>query len=67
MRDRNLINVQEMAAILKVPVSWIYQRTCIGTDKIPHVKLGKYVRFNPDEVLWFFKRQEAGSKESKEQ
>ena len=67
MRDRNLINAQEIAVILKVPVSWIYQRTCKGSSSIPVVKLGKYVRFNPDEVIWFFKRQESVSNESKEQ
>ena len=55
MNTSNLIKVQEMATILNVPVSWIYQRTCQGPDKIPHVKVGKYVRFNPDDVIEFFK------------
>ena len=67
MRDRNLIDIHEMAKILNVSVSWIYQKTCQGADKIPHSKVGKYVRFNPDEVLLFFKRKETVSKESKEQ
>ena len=65
MNTINLINVQEMATILNVPVSWIYQRTCRGPEGIPHVKIGKYVRFNPDEVLNFFKNQQTSYKESK--
>ena len=47
-----LVNVEEMAQILGVPVSWLYQRTRLNT--IPCVRVGKYVRFKPEEVLTFF-------------
>jgi excisionase family DNA binding protein len=41
-----LLTVSEVAAALKVPVSWVYERTRrSGTDRIPHFKLGKYLRF----------------------
>lgn len=41
-----LLTVAEVAAALKVPVSWVYERTRrAGTDRIPHFKLGKYLRF----------------------
>jgi excisionase family DNA binding protein len=41
-----LLTVSEVAAVLKVPVSWVYERTRrFGTDQIPHFKLGKYLRF----------------------
>jgi excisionase family DNA binding protein len=41
-----LLTVSEVAAVLKVPVSWVYQRTRrFGTDQMPHFKLGKYLRF----------------------
>lgn len=53
-----LVDVREMAAILRVPVSWLYQRTHLGPCAIPFVKLGKYVRFDPEEVLAFFKRKQ---------
>lgn len=52
---RKLIDVQEMARILNVPVSWLYERTRVGT--IPCVRIGKYVRFDPQEVLTFFRGQ----------
>jgi len=50
-----LINARELAGVLGVKVSWVYQRTQHGPTAIPHVKLGKYVRFNVEEVIEFFK------------
>lgn len=52
---KSLITVKELAEILKVPVSWIYQRTSMGQKGIPHVKMGKYVRFDPEEVIQFLR------------
>jgi len=59
MQGNKLVTVHEMAAMLNVPVSWIYQRTRFGSESIPHIKLGKYVRFNPCEVIEFFKNKDA--------
>jgi excisionase family DNA binding protein len=58
MNNENLATPQEMAAILNVPVSWIYRRTRLGSVAIPHIKMGKYVRFKPAEVIDFFKAKE---------
>ena len=52
-----LVSVQELSKILNVPPSWIYQQTRLGSEAIPFVKIGKYVRFNPDEVINFFRRK----------
>ena len=52
-----LVNVKEMAEILNVPVSWIYDRTRQGPKVIPYVKLGAYVRFNPEEVINFYRNK----------
>lgn len=39
--------VKQLAAYLGVPTSWIYGRTRRGSpDLIPHIKFGKYVRFD---------------------
>ena len=54
------VTVKEIANILGVPTSWIYQRTRLGPKAIPHVKFGKYVRFDPEEVIRFFKEKENG-------
>jgi hypothetical protein len=46
---RRLLVVTELAAYLRVRPRWVYEHIR-GTspDAIPHIKLGKYVRFNPD-------------------
>ena len=44
-----ILTVSELASLLQVPVSWIYERT--RTGQIPHLRLGKYVRFERDTVL----------------
>ncbi len=60
MAPERLVNVQEMARILGVPPSWIYQRTQHGQGAIPFVKLGKYVRFDPQQVIAFFEAKGTG-------
>ena len=55
----NLLTVKELATALNVPVSWIYDRTRKGgPDRLPHLKLGKYVRFRLDEVLQHLENRE---------
>lgn len=54
--DRELLTVGEMAAQLKVPVSWLYSRTRKrGPGSIPVIRVGKYCRFNPADVLAWIK------------
>ena len=53
---RRLVTVQEMAAILRVPKSWLYERT--RHNQIPHLKLGRYVRFEPEHVIAYFKEKQ---------
>lgn len=46
------LTVDEMAAVLKVPKSWLYARTRQkGKDIIPMIRIGKYVRFEADSVI----------------
>jgi excisionase family DNA binding protein len=48
----SLLTVHEVAKILKVPVSWVYERTRRrGTERLPHMKIGKYLRFRKEDVL----------------
>ncbi len=43
------LTVEDLASHLRVPKTWIYDRTREnGPEMIPHIKLGKYVRFNPE-------------------
>ena len=57
---KGLLTVDELAAELKVPKSWIYSRTRLsGEDKIPHIKCGKYCRFDFERVLEWLNEQQS--------
>ena len=43
-----LFTVEELAERLKVPKSWIYERTRLNA--IPFRRLGKYVRFSEKDI-----------------
>ncbi len=56
-----LLTVDELAALLKVPKSWIYAHTRPRSKtRLPHVKLGKYLRFSEHEVRTFLQRLNRG-------
>lgn len=41
---------EDLAEYLSVPVSWVYKRCRQSSDDyIPHLKMGKYVRFDPED------------------
>jgi excisionase family DNA binding protein len=47
-----LLTVREVAELLRVPVSWVYERTRRhGRERLPHLKVGKYLRFRRADVL----------------
>ena len=56
--NSSLVDIDGLADYLKVTRSWIYDKT---RDKskgsIPRVMVGKYVRFNVQDVLEWLKRQ----------
>ena len=58
-----LLTVADVAALLKVSKSWVYEHTrARGTprsDRLPHIKIGKYVRFDPQLVRAFLERRPA--------
>ena len=46
---RRFWNVEELSDYLAVPAGWVYDRTqANGPEVIPHIKLGKYIRFDPE-------------------
>jgi len=48
----HLIDIDEMAARLKVKRSWLYRKTMLkGPETIPRIRLGKYLRFSPADVF----------------
>jgi excisionase family DNA binding protein len=54
LQTHQLLTVHDVAALLHVPVSWVYEHTRRGVpDALPVVKVGKYVRFRPAD-LWHY-------------
>lgn len=58
MDNTELLTVDEVAALLKVKASWVYDRIDASHgDRLPHIRLGRYVRFERSAVLEFVQRQ----------
>jgi len=59
--ESHFLTVHEVAALLQVPVSWVYGRMRKRSrDRLPGYRLGKYWRFSEDEILEWVKRQRGG-------
>ena len=48
-QDHALLTPEELAGKLKLPVSWVYEQSRQGN--IPTHRLGRYIRFNLQEVI----------------
>jgi excisionase family DNA binding protein len=56
-----LLTVEEVAALLQVPVSWVYDRTRKSSvERIPGFRLGKYWRFREADIVAWVERQRVG-------
>lgn len=54
-----LVNVQEIAEVLGVPRSWVYRKT--RTGDIPCIHVGKYLKFDANDVVAFLKEESNGT------
>ena len=56
-----LLTVEDVAALLKVSRSWVYEHTrsrgAARTERLPYIKIGKYKRFDPRSVREFLLRR----------
>ena len=52
-----LLNADQAAKLLAVPPSWMLAQARAGT--IPHVKLGRYVRFDAEALAAWVEKQHA--------
>ncbi len=60
LNQDTLLTVKEVAEILKVPVSWVYEHTrgnC--SERLPHIKVGKYLRFFDADILRYLEDMRA--------
>jgi excisionase family DNA binding protein len=52
-----LLTVEEVATVLNVPRKWVYRRVGLKPPEgIPHVKVGKYLRFRETDLRDFVER-----------
>ncbi len=59
----SLLTIEDVAELLKLPVSWVYERTRRrGIGRIPGFRLGKYWRFRATEIRAWLEQQRAGAK-----
>jgi excisionase family DNA binding protein len=56
-----LLTVEDVAELLKVSRSWVYEhtrsRSMPKSERLPHVKLGKYVRFEARALRRFLEKK----------
>ena len=56
-----LLTVDDVASLLKVSRRWVYEHTrsrgLPPSERLPHIKVGKYVRFDPCAVRAFLQRK----------
>jgi excisionase family DNA binding protein len=62
-RANHLLTVREVAELLQVPVSWVYERVRKRSlERLPGYRLGKYWRFREAEVLTWIECQRIGTR-----
>ncbi len=58
-----LLTVEEVSDLFQLPRSWVYERTRRrGIERLPHLKLGKYLRFEETAVQEYLDRQRIGAR-----
>ena len=54
---RRLLTAQDVAEFLQVKMSWVYAEA--RANRIPHVRLGRYTRFDPESIeAWAAEREQ---------
>ena len=60
-QEGQFLTVQDVAKLLRVPVSWVYGHTRKRSlERLPGYRLGKYWRFREDEIVAWVKYQRGG-------
>jgi excisionase family DNA binding protein len=61
--ERELLTVEDVAKLLRVPTSWVYERTRRRKiDRLPGIRLGKYWRFVEADIFEWLDRQRTGTR-----
>jgi excisionase family DNA binding protein len=57
-----LFTIQEAAEVLRIPISWLYERT--RRNAIPCRRLGKYVRFSEEDLAKIMSAQATNAQQA---
>jgi excisionase family DNA binding protein len=56
-----LLTVEDVAALLRVSKTWVYEHTRsrggARAERLPHIKIGKYKRFDAQAIREFLQRR----------
>lgn len=62
LRSEELLTVHQAARVLNVSVSWVYEHTrADSAERLPCVKLGKYLRFDQRDLHAYIDAKRAAS------
>jgi excisionase family DNA binding protein len=67
LRPEDILTPEELAARLKVPKSWVYEKTRSRNrmgKPLPCLRLGRYIRFDWTRVVEWLTQEEDNSKRS---
>ena len=56
----SLLTAEQAAELLAVPKTWVLAEA--RADRCPHIRLGRYVRFDADELLAWARERARGPK-----
>jgi len=59
VQSERLLTAPDVAELLSVPVSWVREHTRSG--RIPHIQLGRYVRYREEALVSWVAAQEASA------
>jgi len=62
-RPAALVDAQAAAELLGVPHTWLLAEA--RANHVPHVRLGRYVRFNPDDLAVWARERSRGPRPRK--
>jgi hypothetical protein len=61
---QEFLTAQEIAPVFGVSPNWLLRRTrpqVAGADCVPHVRVGKFIRFRIGDLRAWFERHQAGA------
>ena len=68
LKPEDILTPEELAARLKVPKSWVYEKTRSrdrNQNPLPCLRLGRYIRFDWTKVVEWLTQEKANSKRRK--